>query len=111
MEDMKKVLKELDSNLKGFAKEYPEQTNAFFNFLEKVEKDGALDGKTKELISLGIAVARKCEGCIAYHTANAMKKGANKDEIMEAGFVGVLMGGGPALVYLQYVKKAIEDLK
>ena len=110
MEDMKKVLKELDSNLKTFAKEYPEQTNAFFGFLEKVEKDGALDNKTKELVALGIAVAKHCNGCIAYHTANLLKLKATKDEIMEAGFVGVLMDGGPGLVYLQYVEKAIKDL-
>lgn len=111
MEDMKKVLEELDGNLKEFAKDYPEQTNAFFGFLEKVEKDGALNSKTKELIALGIAVAKHCKYCIAFHVANALKKGATKDEIMESGFVGVLMDGGPALTYMQLVKKALDDLK
>jgi len=111
MEDMKKILEELDANLKGFAKDYPEQTNAFFDFMEKVEKDGALDRKTKELVALGIAVAKRCKYCIAFHVNNLLQLKATKDEIMEAGYVGVFMDGGPGMTYLQLVEKAIEDLK
>jgi AhpD family alkylhydroperoxidase len=111
MEDMKKVLAELDSNLKKFAKEYPEQTNAFFGFMGAVEKEGALDKKTKELIAIALSVVQKCHWCIAYHVDSALKEGATKDEIMESAYVAVLMGGGPALAYSQYVKKALDDLK
>ena len=41
MEDMKKILEELDKTLKGFSKDYPEQTGAFMELLEKTEKSGA----------------------------------------------------------------------
>ena len=107
---MKKILEELDKTLKGFSKDYPEQTGAFMELLEKTEKSGALDSKTKELISLGIAVAKQCKYCIVFHVNNLLKMDATKDEIMEAGFVGVLMAGGPALTYMQYVESAIKDL-
>ena len=110
MEDMKKVLEELNQNLEGFSKDYPGQTNAFFGFLEKVEKDGALDKKTKEFVALGIAVAKRCKYCIAFHVNNLLQLKATKDEIMEAGYVGVFMDGGPGLTYLQLVEKAIKDL-
>ena len=111
MEDMKKVLEELNQNLEGFGKDYPEQTNAFFNFLEKVEQDGKLDKKTKEFVALGIAVAKHCKYCIAFHVNNLLQMKASKDEIMEAAYVGALMDGGPGLTYLQLVEKAIKDLK
>ena len=32
---------------------------------------GALDAKTKELIAIAIAVAVRCDGCIAAHTKAA----------------------------------------
>ena len=108
---MKKTLKNLDSSLKNLAKEFPEQTNAFFGFLGAVEKDSALSKKQKEFIALGISVAVKCKPCIAYHVNELLKLKATKKEIIEAGYVGVLMGGGPALAQMQYVEKAIKELK
>jgi AhpD family alkylhydroperoxidase len=58
-----------------------------------------LETKTKELIALGIAITARCEGCIAYHVHDAMKAGANKEEIIETVSVAILMGGGPSVVY------------
>ena len=40
-------------------------------------KADALDTKTKELIALAIAVATRCDGCIAFHAEAAMKQGAS----------------------------------
>ncbi|NDJ85449.1 MAG: carboxymuconolactone decarboxylase family protein [Chloroflexi bacterium] len=61
--------------------------------------DGALSGKSKELIALGIAIAVRCDGCIAYHVHDAIHAGASQDEIMETIGVAILMGGGPAVMY------------
>ncbi len=60
---------------------------------------GALTTKTKELIALGIAITVRCDGCIAFHVKDALKAGANSEEIMETIGVAVMMGGGPAVVY------------
>ena len=61
--------------------------------------DGALSTKVKELIALGIGIAARCDGCIAYHVHDALKAGATRKEIIEAIGVAILMGGGPAAVY------------
>ena len=61
--------------------------------------DGALDTKTKELIALGIAVATRCDGCIASHARGAAKAGATADEVAEALGVAILLTGGPGTVY------------
>jgi AhpD family alkylhydroperoxidase len=49
--------------------------------------------------ALGIGIAARCDGCIAYHVHDALKAGASRKEIVETIGVAVLMGGGPAAVY------------
>lgn len=72
--------------------------------------DGALSSKHKELMALGIGISVRCEGCIAFHTAAALKAGATKEEIVETVGVAVLMGGGPAVVYGKKAYEAMEEL-
>ena len=60
---------------------------------------GALDAKTKELIAIAIAVAVRCDGCIAAHTKAAEKYGVDREEILETLSMAVYMGGGPSVVY------------
>ena len=58
-----------------------------------------LDAKTRELIAIAVAVALRCDGCIAVHAADALKAGATKSEVAEALGVAVSIGAGAALVY------------
>lgn len=60
---------------------------------------GTLDTKTKELIALGIAIAIRCEGCIAFHVHDALAAGASEQDILDTIGVAILMGGGPAVIY------------
>ena len=69
------------------------------------------DKKSKELIAIACAVLAHCEWCIAFHVKGALDAGATKEEILESTWVGVLMGGGPSLMYAQGVLKALEDMR
>ncbi len=89
-------MKELEKNIKEVGKERPE-VQAFLEFTGKLMAPSALDLKTKELISVAIAVYIKCKYCIVTHVYNALKAGATEDEIMEAALVAVQFGGGPAI--------------
>ena len=75
-------------------------------------KTNHLDAKTRELISLAVAVTTRCDGCIAVHSQQAVKHGASREEIAEALGVAVAMNAGAALVYsaraLDAVGKASE---
>jgi len=104
------LLKEIETSLATFGKDWPNQMSAFMSLMNAVETPGALNAKTKELIALATAITSHCYWCIAFHVKNALAKGATKEEILETGWVAVLMGGGPALMYLQVVQKALEDL-
>jgi AhpD family alkylhydroperoxidase len=107
--NMKGKLDEVMSTVKRAMKENPEEAGAFMVFVEKAEKKGALDVKTKELISVALSIAEHCEWCIAFHVKNALTAGATREEIMEASFVAVLMGGGPSLMYVKLVMDAIDE--
>ncbi|KUO61514.1 hypothetical protein APF79_01610 [bacterium BRH_c32] len=77
----------------------PEITEAFHNFSKTVFKEGALPEKTKQLIAVAVAHVTQCPYCIRGHTANAMRKGASKEEIMEAIWVASEMRAGAAYAH------------
>jgi AhpD family alkylhydroperoxidase len=72
----------------------PDITEAFRNFSKAVFKEGALPEKTKQLIAVAVAHVTQCPYCIHSHTAQAMRKGASKQEIMEAIWVAAEMRAG-----------------
>jgi AhpD family alkylhydroperoxidase len=51
---------------------------------EANSKTSKLGAKPRELITLGVAVTHKCDGCIVVHTEAALKAGASREEIAEA---------------------------
>ena len=72
-------------------------------------KDNALSSKIKELIALAIAITVRCNGCIAFHVNDALKAGANRQEIMETIGVAIMMGGGPSVVYGAEAMEALNQ--
>ena len=62
-------------------------------------RDGAISARTKELVALAIAVAVRCDGCIASHSRNASKAGATREEVAEVLGVALMMSGGRGTVY------------
>ena len=89
---LKDVLKSLSTDSPGMMKGFHQLHSASM-------EAKSVSTKTKELIALGIAIAVRCDGCIAYHVHDAIKAGCGKEEILEAIDVAVMMGGGPALMY------------
>jgi len=106
-----KILNEIDKNFKNIEETSPEYFKAFKNFMGEAVKENILSLKTKELITVALAVQSQCIYCIALHVKKAGEAGASKDEIAEAAMVAGLIGGGPAVGYIKYVFDAIEDLK
>lgn len=103
-------LQEMKGTLKEMMGEAPE-LKKFSGFMESAEAPDALDTKTKELMSLAIGVAVKCEGCILWHTEAALDAGATHDEIVDALKVAVVMGGGPALVHAVEAYETLLELE
>ena len=92
-------------------KEIPNTMGSFVKLHQEAAKPGALDTKTKELISLAIAITVRCNGCIAFHINDAIKAGATRQEIVEAIGVAILMGGGPSVVYGTEALEALDQFE
>lgn len=91
-----KVTKELADKRTALA---PEVMEAWNHFSKTVFKDGALPEKTKQLIAVAVAHVTQCPYCIRSHTKQAMRKGASKEEIMEAIWVASEMRAGGAYAH------------
>ena len=77
----------------------PEIYGAFRTFSQRVFADGALPGKTKQLIAVAVAHVTQCPYCIRGHTGEALKQGATEQELMEAIWVASEMRAGAAYAH------------
>ena len=77
----------------------PEPLKAFKAFSAAVFADGALPNVTKQLIAVAVAHTTQCPYCIKGHTAEALKKGATEQQIMEAIWVAAEMRAGAAYAH------------
>ena len=100
--------KELLGRIGEIAKLSPDTVAGYQTLSNANSKHGHLDAKTRELISLAVAVTTRCDGCITVHTAEALKQGASHHEIAEALGVAVAMNAGAALVYSARVLDAVH---
>lgn len=91
-----KTTRELNEKKAALA---PDNIEAWRNFSSTVFKAGALDEKTKQLIAVAVAHVTQCPYCIRAHTPQAMRKGASKEEIMEAIWVAAEMRAGAAYAH------------
>ena len=80
--DYKEIAADLTSSMGRLQKGIPDTMKGFAAMGAAAKASGALDAKTKELIAIAIAVAVRCDGCIAAHTKAAEKYGVDREEIL-----------------------------
>jgi AhpD family alkylhydroperoxidase len=103
--------KQLQGLIGRLRKKAPGVMTGFGQLHQESMKAGALDEKQKELIALGIGIASRCDGCIAFHTHEALAHGATAEEVTETIGVAIAMGGGPALMYAAHAQQALEQFQ
>ena len=108
--DYREYYKHLEEGLTQLGSELSGPMGGFARLHRKALEDGALSGKTKDLIALAISIAVHCEGCIAYHVHDAIEAGATRQELLETVGVTILMGGGPASINAIHALDAIDQL-
>lgn len=101
-----KDLSALLRNLRGGA---PDVMKAFAGIAQAATVSKSLDAKTKELIALGIAVAVRCDDCIAFHAKAAAEQGASQDEVSETLGMAIYMGAGPSVMYASHALEAFTQ--
>jgi 4-carboxymuconolactone decarboxylase len=71
----------------------------FFDYYNAVFQEGSLTAREKSLIALAVAHAVQCPYCIDAYSTDALRKGSNVDEMMEAVHVAAAIRGGASLVH------------
>jgi AhpD family alkylhydroperoxidase len=90
---------ELTKSIPDFAKLSHDSLKGYQTLSAANSKNSLLGEKTRQLISIAVAVTTRCDGCITFHTDSALKAGATKQEIAEALGVAMAMNAGAALIY------------
>ena len=77
----------------------PELGTKFFDYYNRVFEEGALSAREKSLIALAVAHTIQCPYCIDAYTQDALQRGIEKEEMMEALHVAGAIRGGANLVH------------
>jgi AhpD family alkylhydroperoxidase len=76
----------------------PKEAAAFLNLKHIAErKDGVIPAKYRELMSVAVALTTQCAYCIEAHIENAVRAGANREEIAETVFIAAALRAGGAV--------------
>ena len=102
-------IRRFETNSGTLASARPEFMKVFWQLHKEAVSSGALEPRIKELIALAISVVEHCDDCIAHHVADALQAGADREEIVDALSVAVLMGGGASLVYASHAIEAVDE--
>lgn len=83
----------------------------FFNLDTATYRDGALSGRTKELLGLAASMVLRCNDCIDYHLEQAVRAGWSDEELHEAMQVALIVGGSIVIPHLRHAFATLEALR
>ncbi len=87
----------------------PETFRGFGVMGKEAKKTGVLSEKTKEFIALGIAIATRCDSCIAFHVNSLVRLKTTREELIEALSMCSYMGGGPSIAFSAKALEAFDQ--
>jgi selenide,water dikinase len=73
--------------------------DAWTAMLRSSADDGAIDAKTKELITYALVILSRCGPCLRAHHDKAIKMGLTPEQLAEALWLAVLIGGAPVKMF------------
>jgi AhpD family alkylhydroperoxidase len=107
--DWQAMAADLTGDIRTLRAGAPEVMKGFSALAQAALKADALDARTKELIALAIAIATRCDGCIAFHAEAAMTQGATRAQVLETMGMAVYMGAGPSVIYAAQALEAFDQ--
>lgn len=82
----------------------------FFSLDNQAYQDGALSGKTKELLGLVASMVLRCDDCIKYHLGQCHELGCTTEEIYEVFAIANLVGGSICIPHTRRGAEYWEEL-
>jgi AhpD family alkylhydroperoxidase len=82
----------------------------FFRLDTTAYEDGALPGRTKELLGLVASMVLRCNDCIDYHLEQCVAAGYTRAEIDDAMNVALVVGGSIVIPHLRHASLSLDEL-
>ncbi len=73
-------------------------------------EEGALSGRTKELLGLVASMVLRCNDCIDYHLEQCVKAGYRNEELVDAINVALVVGGSIVIPHARHAMQTLEEL-
>jgi AhpD family alkylhydroperoxidase len=83
----------------------------FFNLDTMCYNDGALTGRTKEILGLVASAVLRCNDCIDYHLIQCVKAGFTDEELFDALNVALVVGGSIVIPHMRHAVDSIDQLR
>lgn len=77
----------------------------FFNLDTNTYADGALPGKTKEMLGLVASMVLRCDDCVKYHLQQCHQLKLTTEELFEIFAVANIVGGS---IVVPHTRRALE---
>jgi AhpD family alkylhydroperoxidase len=85
--------------------------NRFFALDTQAYHDGALPGRTKELLGLVASAVLRCNDCIDYHLIRCVEAGFTDAELHDALQIALVVGGSIVIPHMRHAFETIEILR
>jgi len=83
----------------------------FFALDTRAYEDGALPGKTKELLGLVASLVLRCDDCVTYHVIRCKEEGVTRPEFLEAFNIGLVVGGSITIPHLRRAVATLDEIE
>ena len=82
----------------------------FFRLDTAAYEDGALEGRTKELLGLVASMVLRCNDCVDYHIEQCVKAKWSREEIVDAMNVALVVGGSIVIPHMRHAMASLDEL-
>ena len=86
-------------------------TKRFYSLDSQAYREGFLSIKVKELMGLVASFVLRCDDCIKYHIIRCFEEGVSNEELEEALFIGLMVGGTITIPHQRRAMQVWDELK
>lgn len=110
MEGFRERFEATKKNRKRLVEAMPEVMDGLAAITNEARSTGALDQKTKELISLAMSIIIKCDECVIHHTISLYELDCTREELVECLELTIVLQSCPGLKYSQLALDCFDQL-
>ncbi|EMA33228.1 carboxymuconolactone decarboxylase family protein [Halobiforma nitratireducens] len=100
---------ELPSTAGEFADEYPDVWEQYADLGEACAASGPIDGESKRLVKLGLAVAAQSEGAVHSHVRRALDEDVSPEALRQVAILSIPTVGFPqAMAALSWIDDLVD---